>query len=74
MPWTRRQACWTTPNFAVLEVDVKGDSDSQQTLLSRALELSEEELRRRDGETPRLRTLLLIHLLQGIRRGSVKRL
>ena len=31
--------------FAVLEADVRGDSDCQQTLLSRALELAEEELR-----------------------------
>ena len=38
--------------FAVLEADVKGDSDTQQTLLSRALELTEEELRRRGKSMP----------------------
>ena len=44
--------------FAVLEADVNGDSDCQQTLLSRALELAEEELRSRGKSMP---TRLVFH-------------
>ena len=44
--------------FAVLEADVKGGSDCQQTLLSRALELAEEELRSRGKSMP---TRLVFH-------------
>ena len=38
--------------FAVVEADVHGDSDTQQTLLSRAMELAEVELRKRGKDLP----------------------
>lgn len=38
--------------YAVLEADVHGDSDTQQTLLSRALELAEIELRKLGKKMP----------------------
>ena len=39
--------------YALLEADQKGDSDTQQTLLARALDLCETELRRHGKEMPR---------------------
>ena len=37
---------------ALLEADQKGDSDTQQTLLARALDLCEAELRQRGKDMP----------------------
>ena len=38
--------------FAIVQPDVKGDSDTQQTVISRALELAENELRKKGKNMP----------------------